>query len=123
MVDTNFALVCSLIILQLYICACTYWMFRKFDRYENFAFGIIERYLSRRTYNVSSDNTSDVVPISRHIANIPERNKILNYIAYINSYAPQRVQIGVNNIINKWYSQLSIDILALCMLQESNRVE
>ena len=54
MIDITTLLVVSLILLQLYICACTYWVFKKIDRYENVAFSIIDRYLSTRKRNETS---------------------------------------------------------------------
>lgn len=48
MIDLSYILVFAIVLFQLYIIACTYWVFKKIDRYENVALGIIERYLSRR---------------------------------------------------------------------------
>lgn len=127
--DTTFVLVCALILFQLYICAVTYWVFHKIDRYENFAFSVIERYLQSRGRGVNSAENTETVHsqvISREhsqicnhgltpLVNSPERIKLIGYINQINSYAPVRVQKIVSNILPKWYSQLSIDILTLCM--------
>lgn len=121
MVDVTFALVAALILLQLYICAVTYWVFRKIDKYENFAFSVIERYLKGSHVDKYAELTN-VENID--VAVSPSaRAKVIGYINTIGSYTPSSVQKLLNAVLTQWYSQLSIDIISLCLQRGDNQIE
>lgn len=140
MIDVTTLLVVALILLQLYICACTYWVFKKIDRYENVAFAVIEKYLSTRNSqsNLSTDITNSVSAgmdvtsidvtsidvsagmntpllslVDQNSPALVARERIIYLVNKVNSFAPTRVQIAVHTLMTKWYSQLGLDLLSL----------
>lgn len=142
MVELSYLLALAVLMLQLYICACTYWLVRKIDRYENVALGIIERYLSRgvpharrRKYDVSSiDRVSETTLVSNDVSNyvgndvsndnahLQSRRNVNAHINRVLSYAPERIQNAVNEMLTKWYCQVCIDLVSVCM-QHSNSIK
>lgn len=138
MVELSYLLVAAVIILQLYICACTYWLLRKIDRYESIALGVVERYLSRRVYGagggvgavstydklsgVSTVSAVDAVggvitvgTVSAVSTHDESRREVTNYIQKVLYYAPERVHNAAKNMMETWYCNLCIDLLTLCV--------
>lgn len=129
------ALVVSILAFQIYIGLCTYWIFKKIDRYENIAFGIIERYLShvhtQRTCAAENASIVSVVPTTHElgivntsviaaagtVSIVPARTEVVYYIQRVVSYTPVQLQNSLNTHINSWYGRLCIDLLSLCVVK------
>lgn len=136
--------VIAVILMQLYIAACTYWIFSRFDKYEKIAAWVIERYLSARITPAAAHRDSDIarmvvieptvstasteselISASKSVAIIIPRSDTQEQVTNCIRWYASRVgipQASCDNELNKWYSQLIIDLVAICIqIRQVNR--
>lgn len=142
--------VIAVILMQLYIAVCTYWIFSRFDKYEKIAAWVIERYLSARIAPAAAHRDSDIarmvvtepteptvptvssvsteselISASKSVAIIIPRSDTQEQVTNCIRWYASRVgipQASCDNELNKWYSQLIIDLVAICIqIRQVNR--
>lgn len=116
------AIIVALYAFMIYIGLITYWIFIKFDRYERVAIDVIKRVVD----SGPTDNNSYIREISvkrpskalLHHTNPVINTEISFLIKRIAEKLPPVVQKNVDELLDKWYTKMCIELFARCVLSK-----
>lgn len=122
----DYGIMIAVYVFMFYIGAVTYWVFRKFDRYEKIAIDLItQRMVSRhQIVDVSTDMSTDVSIIkssmnspknsSKNSSNVETEivRDIIPIVAHLVEKMPLIVQSSVNEGFARLYKKICLELMA-----------